>query len=69
VARCYAALHGFVRHRLATKRDLAELETRLAKDIAQTNARIAATKAELIKWVLGALTAQTALLLGAMKLL
>jgi peptide subunit release factor 1 (eRF1) len=54
---------------LATKRDLAELETRLAKDIAQTNTRIAETKSELIKWVLGALTAQTALLLGAMKLL
>jgi len=70
------SLHAQV---LATKRDVAELETRLAKDIAQTqariaqaqgdlNARIADSRSDLIKWVLAALTAQTALLLGAMKL-
>ena len=64
---------------LATKRDVAELETRLSKDIAtletrlstelaHTQAQIAATKADLIKWMLGALTAQTALLLGAIRL-
>jgi len=64
---------------LATRRDVAELETRLvkdvaaletrlAKDIAQTQSRIAETKADLVKWTLAALTAQTALLLGAMKL-
>jgi len=55
--------------RAELKRDIAELETRLSKDIAATNARIAKTKADLTRWMLGALTAQTALLLGAMKLL
>ena len=61
---------------LATKRDIAELETRLVKDIAETNARIAETnsriaetRADLIRWTLAALTAQTALLLGAIRLL
>ena len=68
---------------LATKRDVAELETRLVKDIAETNARIAETnsriaetnariaeaRTDLIKWMLAALTAQTALLLGAIRLL
>jgi hypothetical protein len=53
------SLHAQV---LATKRDVAELETRLAREIA-------ASKVDLVKWVVGALTAQTALLLGAAKLL
>ena len=46
---------------LATKRDVAELETRLSREIATS-------KVDLVKWVVGALTAQTALLLGAAKL-
>ncbi|MFN9772121.1 MAG: hypothetical protein ACK54X_05785 [Burkholderiales bacterium] len=54
--RC--ALHAQV---LATKRDVAELETRLSREIASS-------KVELVKWVVGALSAQTALLLGAAKL-
>ena len=56
-------------------RDLAALETGLTRDLAQigtrfaeTDARIAESKADLVKWTLAALTAQTALLLGAMKL-
>jgi len=60
---------------LATKRDvaeigreMAELETRLSKEIGQTRTQIAETKADLVKWALAALTAQTALLLGAIKL-
>jgi septal ring factor EnvC (AmiA/AmiB activator) len=57
------------RTRAELKRDIAQLETRLSRDIAATNARIAETKADLTRWMLGALTAQTALLLGAMKLL
>ncbi|MEI7444598.1 MAG: hypothetical protein WCK28_06885 [Burkholderiales bacterium] len=86
--RC--SLHAEV---LATKRDLAEMETRLTREIGETRERIAAvdaritssegrvaeriasiegrvaeTKTELLKWVLGALTAQNALLLSAMKL-
>jgi hypothetical protein len=52
------SLHAQV---LATKRDVAELETRLAREIVSS-------KVDLVKWVLGALTAQTALLLGAAKL-
>lgn len=66
---------------LATKRDLAELETRLTREIgqntvsiaatneriAEVNARIAETRADLIKWMLAALTAQTGLLLGAIR--
>lgn len=67
------SLHAEV---LATKRDLAELETRLVRDvaatqagIADTNARIAETKADLVKWMLAALTVQTALILAATRLL
>ncbi len=73
------SLHAQV---LATKRDVAELEARLTREIAGVNVEIAGVKAEiagvkveiagvkadLVKWVLGALTAQTALLLGASKL-
>jgi hypothetical protein len=63
------SLHAQV---LATKRDVAELETRLSRDLANVEARlsreISATKVDLVKWVVGALTAQTALLLGAAKL-
>ena len=52
------SLHAQV---LATKRDLAEMETRLTREIA-------AGKVDLVKWAVAALTAQTALLLGAAKL-
>jgi hypothetical protein len=61
---------------LATKRDLADVETRLTRDlaenssrIAECNARIAESKADVIKWMLAALTAQTALMVGVVKLL
>jgi hypothetical protein len=100
------SLHAQV---LATKRDLAELETRLSREIgacreriaagdarvnevnaglvgrinevnatlsgrinevnANLSARIAESKTELLKWMLAALTAQTALLAGIVKLL
>jgi hypothetical protein len=53
---------------LATKRDVAELETGLAREIAQARTQIAETKADLLKWTLAALTAQTALLLGALRI-
>ena len=52
------SLHAQV---LATKRDLAEMQTRLAREIA-------GGKVDRVKWVVAALTAQTALLLGAAKL-
>ncbi len=50
-------------------REMGEGHARLARDIAECNARIAESKADLARWVLAALTAQTALLVGAMKLL
>jgi hypothetical protein len=60
---------------LATKRDIAELETRMVQGladcngrIAECNTRIAEAKADLVKWLLGALTAQTALIAGIIKL-
>ena len=48
---------------------IAELDTRLSARLAATNERIAETKVDLVRWMLGALTAQTALILGATKLL
>ncbi len=79
---------------IATKRDVAELETRLVRDIAALdhklvqglaecngriaechsliavcNTRIAEAKVDLVKWLLGALTAQTALIAGIVKVL
>jgi predicted P-loop ATPase len=89
------SLHAQV---LATKLDLAEMEARLLREMAESreriaaievrlgesnatlnsrinetyaalSARIAETKSETLRWTLGALTAQTALLLSAMKLL
>lgn len=48
---------------------LAELDRNLSARIAATNERIAETRADLVKWTLAALTAQTALILGAFKLL
>jgi hypothetical protein len=84
------ALHAQV---LATRRDLAEVETRLWREmagmkaelkaeiagtkvevagvkveIAGVRAEIAGVKSDLTRWFLGALTAQTALVLGAVKL-
>ncbi len=58
--RCVDGRYSLHAQVLATKRDLAEMETRLTKDIAET-------KVDLVKWLLAALTAQTALL-GAIKL-
>ncbi|MBX3590594.1 MAG: hypothetical protein R3E41_03140 [Burkholderiaceae bacterium] len=67
----------------ATTRAIADLEIRLTRDlaenrasiaetnsrIAETHSRIAEAKVDLVKWGLAALTAQTALILGATKLL
>jgi hypothetical protein len=52
---------------------LAELDIRLTRELTElrgaVRSQIVETRADLIKWTLGALTAQTALLLGAIKLL
>jgi len=57
-------------------REMAEGHARLMREIAEChgrisecNVRIADTKSDLARWMLAALTAQTALIVGAMKLL
>ncbi|MFI3158303.1 MAG: DUF1640 domain-containing protein [Methylococcaceae bacterium] len=71
------ARHDYHLDDVATKRDLKELETALKHDIellradtgrmiAETNQRIAETKAELIRWVVGAGLLQTSLIIGAL---
>ena len=47
----------------------AHLSARIAALDATTTARVADAKSDVIRWVLTAITAQTGLLLGAMKLL
>jgi predicted nucleic acid-binding Zn-ribbon protein len=77
------SLHGRI---LATKRDVAEIQAKMAETrsqlearIAQVDARVAETRGQLeariaesrtdvIRWTLATLTAQTALLLGAIRL-
>lgn len=60
----------------ATAREIAELRTTTVREIsrvelkvAQLESKVAETKSDLVRWMLAALTAQTALLLGAMRLL
>lgn len=52
---------------------ISEIDANLAGQISEVNAnlsaRVAESKTELLKWMLGALTAQTALLAGIFKLL
>jgi uncharacterized protein (DUF1697 family) len=65
-----AAVNAALSDRIAeTNERIAKLDGSLASRFGETNARIAETKAELTRWTLAALTAQTALLLGALKLL
>ena len=59
--RAVDSRYGLHTQVLATKREVAELEAQLSREIASG-------KIDLVKWVVGALTAQTALLLGAAKL-
>jgi hypothetical protein len=51
---------------LATKQDLRELELRMEAMFSQVDAKIAETKAELIRWVVGAGFLQTALIVGVL---
>lgn len=78
------SLHAQV---LATKRDIADLELKLVREMTANNQRladqlsrfderlsgtgiqIAEVKSDMIKWVFGALIAQSAMLLGAAKLM
>lgn len=62
-----AELRSAMKTDLATKFDLAELRSETNIRFSNMETRIAETKSELVKWMLAALTAQTALLL-ALKL-
>ncbi|NVZ09536.1 hypothetical protein HW932_09695 [Allochromatium humboldtianum] len=48
------------------RRDIEALRLEVKRDIAETNARIAESKAELIRWVVGAGFLQTTLIIGAL---
>lgn len=52
--------------RLEVKRDIEALRLEMKRDVAETNARIAESKAELIRWVVGAGFLQTTLIIGAL---
>jgi hypothetical protein len=54
---------------LATKRDLKELELTLESRLADVRRDIEAMKAELLKWIIGLLLAQTGLIAALVKLL
>ncbi|MXY39853.1 MAG: DUF1640 domain-containing protein [Rhodospirillaceae bacterium] len=51
------------------KADIAQVEASLKTDIAQVGARIEAVKADLLKWMFGALIAQGGLIVALVKLL
>ena len=54
---------------LATKRDLKELELTLESRLVDVRRDIEAMKAELLKWIIGLLLAQTGLIAALVKLL
>ena len=69
--------HDYKLDEVATQRDLKEMELALKHDIellrsdtgrmiAETNQRIAETKAELVRWVVGVGLLQTSLIIGAL---
>lgn len=60
------AKHDYQLDDLATKRDLKELEFRLESRIKDTELKIAETKAELIRWVVGVGVLQMTLIAGLM---
>ena len=57
---------GLLTGNLATKTALAAAETRIRADLEK---RLAELRADLVKWMFGALMAQTALLIALVKLL
>ena len=66
--RDVAEVHAWMaqdRGQLETR--MAQLDARIAQIQGSLEARIAECKADLVKWMLAALTAQTALLLGAIR--
>lgn len=53
-------------HENNLRRDIEALRLEMKRDIAETNARIAESKAELIRWVVGAGFLETTLIIGAL---
>ena len=58
------ARHDYELDDLATKRDLKELELTLIVKIAETHVKIAETKADLIRWVVGVGLLQITIIAG-----
>jgi hypothetical protein len=52
--------------RLETKRDIEALRLDMKREIAETNARIAETKAELTRWIIGAGLLQTTVIVAVL---
>ncbi|MDE0147033.1 MAG: hypothetical protein OXM58_01555 [Rhodospirillaceae bacterium] len=70
IAQVEAALKADIAQVEATlKADIAQVEATLKADIAQVEARIEAVKADLLKWMFGALIAQGGLIVALVKLL
>ena len=70
IAQVVAALKTDIAQVEATlKADIAQVEASLKTDIAQVGARIEAVKADLLKWMFGALIAQGGLIVALVKLL
>ena len=55
--------------RLATKADMAEIKAEVKTEIARVEASIETIKADLLKWMFGALIAQGGLIVALVKLL
>jgi hypothetical protein len=51
---------------VGTKGDIAKLETKIAETKGELKAEIQATKAEILKWMFGAMGTQTVILLAAL---
>ncbi len=52
--------------RVDVKRDIEALRLEMKRDLAETNTRIAETKADLTRWVVGAGILQTSLIIGVL---
>lgn len=60
------ARHDYELDQIATKRDIRELELKIEVLKAETGRMIAETKAELVRWIVGAGFLQTSLIIGAL---
>ncbi len=63
------ARYGLHKESLATKGDLADCQKRIVEKLQVTDARIAESKVDLIKFIVGAMIAQGGLIVALIKLL